>query len=151
MSMRVQARRLMLSAFVVATNALPRPLPPQTLQLPPQTLQLAAHATAIDIDVEALARKYAPTTVFSPLEKFFFADPVKYLSAATLAKPSADGKSFTDLGKVVPNYDEGPVAQHMKGPEIAIAIDIGLGGGQATVWTCDLTHAYITINGDYRS
>jgi len=61
------------------------------------------------------------------------------------------GTKITDQGKVVPNYDEGPVAQHMKGPEIAIAIDIGLGGGQATVWTCDLTHAYITINGDYRS
>jgi len=115
--MRVQARRLMLSAFVVATNALPRPLPPQTLQLPPQTLQLAAHATAIDIDVEALARKYAPTTVFSPLEKFFFADPVKYLSAATLAKPSADGKSFTDLGKVADMTESDFYARMVPGGE----------------------------------
>ena len=61
------------------------------------------------------------------------------------------GTKITDQGKVVPGYDEGPVAQHMKGQEIDIRIDIGLGQGQATVWTCDLTHGYISINGDYRS
>jgi glutamate N-acetyltransferase/amino-acid N-acetyltransferase len=61
------------------------------------------------------------------------------------------GVKITDQGKVVPGYDEGPVAQHMKGQEIDIAIDIGIGHGKATVWTCDLTHGYISINGDYRS
>ena len=61
------------------------------------------------------------------------------------------GTKITDHGKVVPGYDEGPVAQHMRGKEIDIAIDIGLGGGRATVWTCDLTHGYIDINADYRS
>ena len=61
------------------------------------------------------------------------------------------GVKITDQGKVVPGYDEGPVAQHMKGQEINIHIDIGVGQGEATVWTCDLTHGYITINGDYRS
>ena len=35
--------------------------------------------------------------------------------------------------------------------EIAIGVDIGLGSGKATVWTCDLTHDYISINADYRS
>jgi glutamate N-acetyltransferase / amino-acid N-acetyltransferase len=54
-------------------------------------------------------------------------------------------------GGVVPDYDEGPVVSHMKGREVAIAIDIGLGRGRATVWTCDLTHGYIDINGSYRS
>jgi glutamate N-acetyltransferase/amino-acid N-acetyltransferase len=39
----------------------------------------------------------------------------------------------------------------MQGQEIEISIDIGLGSGTATIWTCDLTHGYITINGDYRS
>ena len=48
-------------------------------------------------------------------------------------------------------YDEAPVAEHLKGPEINIAIDLGLGDGRATVWTCDLTHGYISINADYRS
>ena len=54
-------------------------------------------------------------------------------------------------GGVVPGYDEAPVVQHMKGPELEIAIDLGLGRGKATVWTCDLTHGYIDINGSYRS
>jgi glutamate N-acetyltransferase/amino-acid N-acetyltransferase len=54
-------------------------------------------------------------------------------------------------GAVVPGYDEAPVVAHMKGLEVSIAIDIGLGRGTATVWTCDLTHGYIDINGSYRS
>jgi glutamate N-acetyltransferase/amino-acid N-acetyltransferase len=54
-------------------------------------------------------------------------------------------------GAVVPGYDEAPVVAHMKGREVAISVDIGLGGGAATVWTCDLTHGYIDINGSYRS
>ena len=53
-------------------------------------------------------------------------------------------------GGVVPDYDEAPVVQHMKGREVEIAIDLGLGRGKATVWTCDLTHGYIDINGSYR-
>ena len=39
----------------------------------------------------------------------------------------------------------------MKGREISIRADVGVGGGRATVWTCDLTHDYISINADYRS
>jgi glutamate N-acetyltransferase/amino-acid N-acetyltransferase len=54
-------------------------------------------------------------------------------------------------GGVVDGYDESPVVAHMKGREIAIAIDLGLGRGKATAWTCDLTHGYIDINGSYRS
>jgi glutamate N-acetyltransferase/amino-acid N-acetyltransferase len=54
-------------------------------------------------------------------------------------------------GGVVPGYDETPVVAHMKGREIEMAIDMGLGSGKATVWTCDLTHGYIDINGSYRS
>ena len=54
-------------------------------------------------------------------------------------------------GSVAPGYDEAPVVEHMKGREISIAIDLGLGRGAATAWTCDLTHGYIDINGSYRS
>ncbi len=54
-------------------------------------------------------------------------------------------------GLAVPDYDEAPVAAHMKGEAIDIAVDVGVGRGAATVWTCDLTHAYIDINADYRS
>jgi glutamate N-acetyltransferase/amino-acid N-acetyltransferase len=54
-------------------------------------------------------------------------------------------------GTVVPGYDEAPVVAHMRGRDIKIAIDLGLGAGRDTAWTCDLTHGYIDINGSYRS
>ncbi len=54
-------------------------------------------------------------------------------------------------GTVVDGYDEAPVVAHMRGREIDIAIDLGLGGGVGRAWTCDLTHGYIDINGSYRS
>jgi glutamate N-acetyltransferase/amino-acid N-acetyltransferase len=54
-------------------------------------------------------------------------------------------------GLPLADYDEAPVAQHLKGREIDIQIDLGLADGRATVWTCDLTHGYIAINADYRS
>ena len=54
-------------------------------------------------------------------------------------------------GLAVEDYDEAPVAAHLKGREIEIGVELGLGEGRATVWTCDLTHGYISINADYRS
>ena len=54
-------------------------------------------------------------------------------------------------GLPVDGYDEAPVAAHLKGSNIRIGVDLGLGDGRATVWTCDLTHGYISINADYRS
>jgi glutamate N-acetyltransferase/amino-acid N-acetyltransferase len=54
-------------------------------------------------------------------------------------------------GTVVPGYDEAPVVAHMRGRDIHIEIDLGLGDGADTAWTCDLTHGYIDINGSYRS
>ena len=50
-----------------------------------------------------------------------------------------------------PSYSEETVSAYMKGQNIAITVDIGLGKGQFTVWTCDLTKEYVEINGDYRS
>jgi len=54
-------------------------------------------------------------------------------------------------GAAVDGFDETPVAAHMKGQDIDIEVDIAVGEGEATVWTCDLTHGYISINADYRS
>ena len=54
-------------------------------------------------------------------------------------------------GLAVEGYDEAPVAAHLKGQEIEVGVELGLGDGRATVWTCDLTHGYISINADYRS
>jgi glutamate N-acetyltransferase/amino-acid N-acetyltransferase len=54
-------------------------------------------------------------------------------------------------GERASGYDEKTVATYMKQAEIRIAVDVGIGGGTATVWTCDLTHDYVSINADYRS
>ncbi|WP_454599082.1 bifunctional glutamate N-acetyltransferase/amino-acid acetyltransferase ArgJ [Qipengyuania sp. SM2507] len=54
-------------------------------------------------------------------------------------------------GQPLADYDEAPVARHLAGEEITIEVELGLGDGRATVWTCDLTHGYIDINADYRS
>ncbi|WP_425079430.1 bifunctional glutamate N-acetyltransferase/amino-acid acetyltransferase ArgJ [Ruegeria denitrificans] len=64
--------------------------------------------------------------------------------------------SFGDIlvaekGWVSPDYREEDAAAYMKGQDLVIAVDLGLGEGKSTVWTCDLTHGYIEINADYRS
>jgi glutamate N-acetyltransferase/amino-acid N-acetyltransferase len=61
------------------------------------------------------------------------------------------GVEVAKNGQVVPGYDEAPVTAHMKGTDIVFDVDVGIGRGKATVWTCDLTHAYIDINGSYRT
>lgn len=54
-------------------------------------------------------------------------------------------------GHPLADYDEAPVAKHLEGQDIRIDVDLGMGDGRAVVWTCDLTHGYISINADYRS
>jgi glutamate N-acetyltransferase/amino-acid N-acetyltransferase len=66
-------------------------------------------------------------------------------------KIAIGGIKVAAQGQRVAGFDEAPVAQHMKGSEIVIAVDVGIGRGRAHVWTCDLTHGYIEINADYRS
>jgi len=61
------------------------------------------------------------------------------------------GTTIAENGVAAAEYDESHVSTHLQGDEIDIAIDIGLGAGSAEIWTCDLTHGYITINADYRS
>jgi glutamate N-acetyltransferase/amino-acid N-acetyltransferase len=66
-------------------------------------------------------------------------------------KIAIGGIELAREGRRVEGYDEGPIARHMTGREIDIAVDVGVGRGRATVWTCDLTHGYIDINADYRT
>lgn len=64
--------------------------------------------------------------------------------------------SFGDIlvaekGWVAASYSEAAGAAYMKQPELLLRVDLGLGAGEARVWTCDLTYDYIRINADYRS
>ena len=61
------------------------------------------------------------------------------------------GVTIAERGQPHPDYREEQVRPHMRGREILIEVDVGIAKGKATVWTCDLTHGYIAINGDYRS
>ena len=64
---------------------------------------------------------------------------------------SIGGIQVAKNGMRDPRYKEADIMPHMKGREIVIAADVGVGKGKAKVWTCDLTHRYIDINGSYRS
>jgi glutamate N-acetyltransferase/amino-acid N-acetyltransferase len=112
----------------------------------------------------AAARRIGLTIGNSPLVKTALAAGDANWGRIVMAVGRAGEKADRDLlsiavggiaivacGEPVPDYDEAPVAAHMKGREIEIAVDLGIGSGRATVWTCDLTHGYIDINGSYRS
>ena len=64
--------------------------------------------------------------------------------------------SFGDIlvaenGWVSPTYKEIEAAKYMKNQQLVISVNLGLGICKSTVWTCDFTHSYISINADYRS
>ena len=59
--------------------------------------------------------------------------------------------TVAENGWRAPSYSEDEASAYMKNQELEIGVDLGIGSGRSTVWTCDLTHGYITINADYRS
>jgi glutamate N-acetyltransferase/amino-acid N-acetyltransferase len=113
---------------------------------------------------EAAARRIGLSVANSPLVKTAIAgeDPNwgRVVMAVGKAGEAADrdGLSiwFGDIlvaanGERAPSYEEDAVARYMKGAEITLRVDVGIGSGRATIWTCDLTHGYIDINAAYRS
>lgn len=123
----------------------------------------------ITIDVtgaasDKAARMHALTIANSPLVKTAIAGQDanwgRILGAAgrsgerlnpARVKVAMGGHIICKNGQQIKGYDETPVARYMKGRDIHIELDVGVGKGKARVWTCDLTHGYITINGSYRS
>lgn len=115
-------------------------------------------------DSDRAAKRIALTIANSPLVKTAIAGEDANWGRIVMAIGRAGERADRDLIKItvggtlicaegmeVPGYDETPVVAHMKGKEIDILVDLGLGRGTAKVWTCDLTHGYIDINGSYRS
>ncbi len=115
-------------------------------------------------DSAADARKVAMSIANSPLVKTAIAgeDPnwgrIVMAVGKSGARADRDRLSirFGDLllaekGWRAPSYSETAAAAYMKGERLVIGVDLGLGAGAYTAWTCDLTHRYIDINADYRS
>jgi len=112
----------------------------------------------------AAAKKIALSIANSPLVKTAIAGEDANWGRIVMAVGKAGEKAerdklaiwFGDIrvahkGLRDPSYDEKAVSKLMRADEIGIRVDIGLGTGTATVWTCDLTKQYVEINGDYRS
>jgi glutamate N-acetyltransferase/amino-acid N-acetyltransferase len=116
------------------------------------------------LDVEE-CRRVAFAIAHSPLVKtaFFASDPnlgriVCAIGNGAAADLDPSGVSFwlddvlvVDRGGRAPSYREEDGARAMKQDEIAIRVDLGRGSARAQVWTCDLSHEYVTINAEYRS
>lgn len=123
----------------------------------------------ITIDVtgaenERAARRIAMSIANSPLVKTAIAGEDANWGRVVMAVGKAGEKAERDKlsiafggqfaakdGQLNPDYNEAKATEHLKGRHIDIAVDVGIAGGTARVWTCDLTHGYIDINGDYRS
>ncbi|MEE4345581.1 MAG: bifunctional glutamate N-acetyltransferase/amino-acid acetyltransferase ArgJ [Paracoccaceae bacterium] len=123
-------------------------------------VEVAVTGAASDAD----AKTHAMSIANSPLIKTAIAgeDPNWGRVVMAIGKSGAAADRdlltirFGDLlvaenGWVSPAYDEAKAAAYMKGEYLRISVDLGLGQGKCTVWTCDLTHGYIDINADYRS
>lgn len=113
---------------------------------------------------DADARKVGLSIANSPLVKTAIAgeDPNWGRIVMAIGKSGAQADRdrltirFGDIlvaenGWVSPDYTEDAGAAYMKQQDLVIAVDLGIAGGLGTIWTCDLTHGYITINADYRS
>ena len=113
---------------------------------------------------DSAAHKIAMSIANSPLVKTAIAGEDANWGRIVMAIGKAGEKAIRDKlririggiqvaknGMRDPNYKEAEIMPHMKGREIMIEADVGVGKGKATVWTCDLTHRYIDINGSYRS
>ncbi|MGR3571475.1 bifunctional glutamate N-acetyltransferase/amino-acid acetyltransferase ArgJ [Brevirhabdus sp.] len=115
-------------------------------------------------DSDADARRVALSTANSPLVKTAVAGEDPNWGRIVMAVGKSGARADRDLlairlgdilvaekGWVAPDYREEDGAAYMKREDLVIGIDLGLGSGAATIWTCDLTDRYIAINADYRS
>ncbi|MFI4966870.1 MAG: bifunctional glutamate N-acetyltransferase/amino-acid acetyltransferase ArgJ, partial [Caulobacterales bacterium] len=120
--------------------------------------------TVTGAESHASARKIARTIAESPLVKTAFAGEDANWGRIVMAVGRADepvdrdamSVKFGDLvaaqdGLVSPTYDETAMSAYMKRAELEVSVDVGMGRGAASIWTCDLTKRYVEINGDYRS
>ena len=136
-------------------------------QLPLSTLALASKFVAVTVTGAAddgAAKRIAMAIAESPLVKTALAAEDanwgRVVMAVGKAGEAADRdrleiwigtEQVTADGQVLAGYSEERATEHLRADEIEVRVDVGVGDGAATVWTCDLTHGYIEINAGYRS
>ena len=152
-----------LKSFARALDAVTRDLALQVVK-DGEGAEKLIEITVTGAENDAAARRIGLAIGNSPLVKTAIAGEDANWGRIVMAVGKSGEKAFRDklriqIGGVTvarngmrdPSYREEEIIPHMKGRSIAIACDVGAGRGKATVWTCDLTHRYIDINGSYRS
>lgn len=113
----------------------------------------------------AECRRVAFGIAHSPLVKtaFFASDPNLGRIVCAIGNAGADDLDSStvsfwlddvlvvDHGGRASTYTEDAGQRVMRQPEITVRVDLGRGSARATVWTCDFSHEYVTINAEYRS
>jgi len=113
---------------------------------------------------DAAAKEIAMTIGNSPLVKTAIAAEDANWGRIVMAVGKAGQKADRDRlaitigdepvtanGVVLDDYSEERATEHLRRDEVAISVDVGVGSGSTSIWTCDLTHGYIDINAGYRS
>ena len=153
-----------LKPFAVALNAICRDLAHQVVK-DGEGAEKFVEIAVTGAESDGAARRIGMAIANSPLVKTAIAGEDANWGRIVMAVGKAGEKADRDRLKIRiagvtvakngmrdPAYKEDEIMPHMKGRDIKIAVDVGVGGkGKATVWTCDLTHRYIDINGSYRS
>ena len=155
-------------AFMVALTAVCRKLAQDVVRDGEgATKFITLHVTGAPDD--AAARKIANTIGTSPLVKTAFyggdANWGRIVAAAgrsgieleahlmklSFAADEASDKLLLFENGMPTSYDENQATELVKAPEVVVTLDCGLGYGAATIWTCDISHDYVSINGHYRT
>lgn len=152
-----------LDAFRVALNDLLRDLALQVVR-DGEGARKMVEVTVEGAENDAAAKRIALSIANSPLVKTAVAGEDANWGRVVMAVGKSGEMAerdrlaiwFGDVrvaveGERDPTYSEAAATAVMKAEDITIRVDIGLGSGRATVYTCDLTKEYVEINGDYRS
>ncbi|MCM2475187.1 bifunctional glutamate N-acetyltransferase/amino-acid acetyltransferase ArgJ [Rhizobium sp. CG5] len=152
-----------LAGFKTALNAVLKDLALQVVRDGEGARKMVA-VTVTGAESDVAAKRIALSIANSPLVKTAVAGEDANWGRVVMAVGKSGEMADRDLlaiwfgdvrvavnGERDPDYSEAATTAVMKEQDIAVKVDIGLGQGTATVWTCDLTKEYVAINGDYRS
>ena len=123
-------------------------------------IEIAVEGATSDESAEVIARSIADSPLVKTAMAAEDANWGRIVMAVGKAGEPADrdklaiwigAEQITEAGLVHPDYSEERANTFLQQPDIVVRVDLGLGDGSASVWTCDLTHGYIEINAGYRS